>query len=1292
MSSVPEPFLAMRLGLCSCFCLSGDPGVVSDPEARLLVSDLNAFPGYKAYKSDNRDSDDFLQDIDRLRAQPEDVVERAAPPVPIEAQVPTVRQGAAPTPSIVSEAQQLSAQYASRRGADSDPPPTIADTKFSKIQRKPTRQAEEGESLYWLNDVVRTIWPKVGPAVRHVLEKEVLPKIQEQAPKMLQATMKSIHFPKFEFGNKPPELSNIRVFEIQTDSGPCIELEITMALDADIDVEIAMPSAAGDIKLGVTKLVVAGDLALRLEPLIDEAPVVGGLVAFFYDQPRIDISFSGLGGAFSQTPQITNLIRGILDQQIGNLFVLPNVWCQKIGRDDQGVDLAHLHRPTPIGVLTVTALRATGLRAADWNMFGSATSDPYLRIKLSDQVWTSDVVKKNCNPVWKDGNNSNNYLVYSQDQRLKIEVYDQDLGAMIGLGKDDYLGCCKPLNIIEALKLSEQPIQLFDPDDESKTAGEVYLRFDWFELGEIIKNEADITKEDNFVLEVKVDAADLPETLGTQAGLRAKFAGQTQSSKVAEFQEKVIMTAVNAAREKCAKNCHRLNKSLDEIKKVTCIEKDALEFLLGIKVKPDVNVKRKRSSLGESVKWIESAFSKQITPEKAPLENEHVSRHTLELGFILRFIVTGDQLQQGKVELELFNGPIGSLGKADRLKDKFFGVKDKVDFEGEDKVSADITISVRKLFKGRLQKRKGHLSKGRDRPTAIPRSVSEQPMTTQLKAEGRYCEWLNEMLEAMWPNIGKAVHQLVNRDVVRDINKQLPGLNVSFPVCDLGKRCPSIGPIDVAKSEDNKMIDINLGVDFESDIEIRMETRVATIGIKRVRLHGEVCCRMMHFIEQMPILGGMVIYFLDAPTIDYTFTDSVKIANISMLKRKIGDALKAQITQTMVLPNVLSVALGTEDQGVDRASLNRPTPVGVLKVTALRGRDLVAADVNLFSAATSDPYLRITFADQLWTSPVVKATLNPEWNSGVVTRYFLVYNMLQTVTVQVFDHDDLSSDDHIGSVRPFAVEEAPRLSEKELEVLHPKTGEKGAGFVTMKLEMISISPRPLPPTPPTDKSTHHVILEVKVDAVWMSASFGGSCKMSAKFGGRVNVTRVKSVTSPEEAANAVGTELEAIVKRCTAPKLDWKMDELMKITELSEHEISKMLSATSTKLDKTAKQSAKDSTVYLIDLEYILRFVVPTREVLRPGARIDLAIESDGNDVLGTATIQLDDVKWQTTQVISFKNRGNKELKAEITVSTLGLPEKGPDDETDVEKSVIAKSRARMLSCLAGPCSKICGS
>jgi len=155
-----------------------------------------------------------------------------------------------------------------------------------------------------------------------------------------------------------------------------------------------------------------------------------------------------------------------------------------------------------------------------------------------------------------------------------------------------------------------------------------------------------------------------------------------------------------------------------------------------------------------------------------------------------------------------------------------------------------------------------------------------------------------------------------------------------------------------------------------------------------------------------------------------------------------------------------------------------------LQVRVIEAKGLLAADYNLVSKKSSDPYclLRVGHGLQVRTC-TVSATLEPRWD---VTTEFRVSRVDSSLHLEVWDEDTATKDDALGFLDlplskvpltqsflgwvPLRPPEAQPLPGEDAR----KTPAKGAGAVLLEVQMLDVNPvrrfqafvSPMPPVPP----------------------------------------------------------------------------------------------------------------------------------------------------------------------------------------------------------------------------------
>jgi len=288
-----------------------------------------------------------------------------------------------------------------------------------------------GDELKWLNFTVAEIWPFVDKSVGKIIKETVEPAIQAAMPTPLKGT----HFKEqLSLGSAPPKLGPIQVARKFDQNHPGVELAIGVKWDCNAKIEL---SVLPGVTIGIKRLSIEGEVYLILRPLMESVPIVGGLQITMVAPPSISWELTGLAQVV-QFPKIASTLKGVLQQVLTDLLVLPNrVFVHWVWGREREIDISSMQYPRPEAVVRLGVVEAKGLQGKDWNLFGKATSDPYVRIQVGHRKHTTQAIQKTLEPHWGE-NGWYDFLMYTPKQHLDIQLFDSDL-AVLGAG-DDTLG------------------------------------------------------------------------------------------------------------------------------------------------------------------------------------------------------------------------------------------------------------------------------------------------------------------------------------------------------------------------------------------------------------------------------------------------------------------------------------------------------------------------------------------------------------------------------------------------------------------------------------------------------------------------------------------------------------------------------------------------------------------------------------------------------------------------------------------------------------------------------------
>uniref|UniRef100_A0A3P9CHY2 Extended synaptotagmin-like protein 3 n=1 Tax=Maylandia zebra TaxID=106582 RepID=A0A3P9CHY2_9CICH len=309
--------------------------------------------------------------------------------------------------------------------------------------------------------VLEQAWPFIGMYMEKLLREKIQPSIRSSNP-----ALKVFTFTKIHFGYKPLKITGIRAYTHEVEHREVI-LDMNISYDGDVDMST-------DVSLAITTRVkglkLQGMLRVILEPLIGQAPLVGGVTFFFLRLmfKTLHINWTGTPNLLS-IPSLSSLSEETILDAIASIMVLPNHMCIPLIDKVKGDQMRF---PLPHGVVRVHLLEARDLVAKNTHVMNlmKAKSDRYATLRVGSTHFKSKTVKENLFPKW---NEVYEFIVHeAPGQELELELCNE------GADKDDCLGRYN-LDFGE-VKREKQMDQWFPVD--RALHGEVHLKLQWFSL------------------------------------------------------------------------------------------------------------------------------------------------------------------------------------------------------------------------------------------------------------------------------------------------------------------------------------------------------------------------------------------------------------------------------------------------------------------------------------------------------------------------------------------------------------------------------------------------------------------------------------------------------------------------------------------------------------------------------------------------------------------------------------------------------------------------------------------
>ncbi|XP_039956096.1 extended synaptotagmin-2 isoform X3 [Bactrocera tryoni] len=275
------------------------------------------------------------------------------------------------------------------------------------------------------------------------------------------------------------------------------------------------------------------------------------------------------------------------------------------------------------------------------------------------------------------------------------------------------------------------------------------------------------------------------------------------------------------------------------------------------------------------------------------------------------------------------------------------------------------------------------------------------------------CEWVNKILKQVWPNANHFARTLVKETIEPNVALALANYKMNgfrFDRIILGTIPPRIGGVKIYdKNVDRNEIIMDLDLFYASDCDINFYLGSMKGGIKDFQIHGWVRVVMKPLIRSMPLVGGLQIFFLNNPNIDFNLVGVIDFMDMPGLSDLLRRIIVEQIGAVMVLPNKLPITLSNE---VPAISLKMPEPEGILRIHVIEAKDLMKKDIGVLGKGKSDPYAVINVGAQEFKTQIIENNVNPKWDYWceavveVTQHTFLVFRL--------YDWDRTGDDESLG--------------------------------------------------------------------------------------------------------------------------------------------------------------------------------------------------------------------------------------------------------------------------------------
>uniref|UniRef100_A0A8C2X5Y5 Extended synaptotagmin 1 n=1 Tax=Cyclopterus lumpus TaxID=8103 RepID=A0A8C2X5Y5_CYCLU len=275
-------------------------------------------------------------------------------------------------------------------------------------------------------------------------------------------------------------------------------------------------------------------------------------------------------------------------------------------------------------------------------------------------------------------------------------------------------------------------------------------------------------------------------------------------------------------------------------------------------------------------------------------------------------------------------------------------------------------------------------------------------------------EWLNKVLQQVWPFVGQYLEKLLVETIAPSIRASSAHLQtLSFTKVDMGDKAMKVVGIKAHTENDRGQVLLDLYISYVGNVEIDVEVKryFCKAGVKGIQLHGMMRVILEPLIGDVPIVGAVTMFF--HPKLDINWTGLTNLLDIPGLNVMSDSMIMDAIASFLVLPNRLVVPLVS---GLHLAQLRSPLPRGVVRIHLLEAQNLAAKDnyVKGVIAGLSDPYAILRVGPQTFTSKHFDNTDSPKWEE----IYEVIVHEVpgQELEVEVYDKDP-DQDDFLGRTK-----------------------------------------------------------------------------------------------------------------------------------------------------------------------------------------------------------------------------------------------------------------------------------
>jgi len=162
---------------------------------------------------------------------------------------------------------------------------------------------------------------------------------------------------------------------------------------------------------------------------------------------------------------------------------------------------------------------------------------------------------------------------------------------------------------------------------------------------------------------------------------------------------------------------------------------------------------------------------------------------------------------------------------------------------------------------------------------------------SQTDLSGADAQWAGDVLQQLSPRVSEMCTRVLNSRVEPIAQGALAALNLGakafkFTRINMGQVKPKITNIRTHGAiSDMQRIVLDFDLVYDGNADIQVSILGTASGLRNVKISGRARMVLAPTMNQLPLVGGIQMFFLTKPEIDFDFDGLAKLADLPVIKK-----------------------------------------------------------------------------------------------------------------------------------------------------------------------------------------------------------------------------------------------------------------------------------------------------------------------------------------------------------------------------------------------------------------------